>query len=383
MADGAALGGGLLARWLSPLAADRDARGLTRRLRPRGAGDDLIDLAGNDYLGLARDPRVVEAAVAAVREWGAGATASRLVTGTTALHAELESSLAAYTGHAAGLAFSSGYLANLGVVTALGGAETLVVSDAHVHASLVDACRLSRSRVEIVPHNDVEAVGKALANRNEPRALVLVESVYSVLGDAAPLTALATVALEHDAVLLVDEAHGVGVTGHGRGGVAAAELAGLDHVVVTVTLSKALASQGGVVLGPAVLREHLVNRARSFIFDTGLNPAACAAALAAVRILTAEPTRPDSIHTTARRLADECGVTPSAGAVVSVPMPGPREAVRAAELCLADGVRVGSFRPPSVPDGISRLRLTARAGLSAAELDHACQTITTAIREVS
>jgi 8-amino-7-oxononanoate synthase len=160
-------------------------------------------------------------------------------------------------------------------------------------------------------------------------------------------------------------------------------LAGLDHVVVTVTLSKALASQGGVVLGPAVLREHLVNRARSFIFDTGLNPAACAAALAALRILTDEPTRPDSIHTTARRLADECGVTPSAGAVVSVPMPGPREAVRAAELCLTDGVRVGSFRPPSVPDGISRLRLTARAGLSPSELDHACRTITAAIQEVS
>jgi 8-amino-7-oxononanoate synthase len=382
MSDGAPAEG-LLARWLAPLAADRDARGLTRRLRPRAAGDDLIDLAGNDYLGLARDPRVVEAAVAAVREWGAGATASRLVTGTTALHAELESALASYTGHEAGLAFSSGYLANLGVVTALGGPETLLVSDEHVHASLVDACRLSRSRIEIAPHNDVEAVGKALAERNEPRAVVLAESVYSVLGDAAPLTALAATALEYDAVLLVDEAHGVGVTGHGRGGVAAAGLAGLDHVVVTVTLSKALASQGGVVLGPAVLREHLVNRARSFIFDTGLNPAACAAALAALRILTDEPTRPDSIHTTARRLADECGVTPSAGAVVSVPMPGPREAVRAAELCLADGVRVGSFRPPSVPDGISRLRLTARAGLSPSELDHACRTITAAIQEVS
>ncbi|MEV6282365.1 8-amino-7-oxononanoate synthase [Kribbella sp. NPDC051770] len=373
----------MLVEWLEPLAAEREAQGLTRRLRTRPSDEQLVDLAGNDYLGLARHPQVVEAAAVAVREWGAGATASRLVTGTTSLHAELETALASYTGHAAGLAFSSGYLANLGVVTALGGPDTLLVSDAHVHASLVDACRLARSRVQIVPHNDVEAVGKALANRNEPRALVLVESVYSVLGDAAPLAALAAVALEHGAVLLVDEAHGVGVTGQGRGGVAAAGLAGLDHVVVTATLSKALASQGGVVLGPAILREHLVNRARPFIFDTGLNPAACAAALAALQILNAEPTRPDSIHVTARRLAAECGVTPSAGAVVSVPMAGPREAVRAAELCLANGVRVGSFRPPSVPDGISRLRLTARAGLSANELDHACQTITAAIQEVS
>lgn len=373
----------MLKDWLAPKAAALEARGLTRRLRPRGAGDVLIDLAGNDYLGLARDPRVVEAAVAAVRTWGAGATASRLVTGTTALHAELEAELASYAGHESGLVFSSGYLANLGVITALGGPGTLLVSDEHVHASIVDACRLSRSRVEVVPHGELEAIGKVLAERKEPHALVLVESVYSVLGDAAPLEALAAVALEHDAVLVVDEAHGLGVTGGGRGSVAAAGLAGLDHVVVTMTLSKAMASQGGMVLGPAVLREHLVNRARSFIFDTGLNPAACAAALAALRILIEEPTRPEAIHTTAARLAEACRVTPTAGAVVSVPMPGPREAVRAADLCLAEGVRVGVFRPPSVPDGISRLRLTAHAGLSSEDLDRACDVISTAIQEVS
>lgn len=373
----------MLEEWLAPKAAALESRGLTRRLRARPADEELIDLAGNDYLGLARDPRVVDAAVAALRTWGTSATASRLVTGTTELHAELESEFAAYTGHQAGLVFSSGYLANLGVITALGGPGTLLVSDEHVHASIVDACRLSRSRVEIVPHNEVEAVGKALAERKEPHAVVLVESVYSVLGDAAPLEALSAVALENGAVLLVDEAHGLGVTGGGRGSVEAAGLAGADHVVVTMTLSKAMASQGGVVLGPAVLREHLVNRARSFIFDTGLNPAACAAALAALRILGEEPTRPEAIHRTARRLAEVCGVEPSAGAVVSVPMPGPREAVRAAELCLADGVRVGSFRPPSVPDGISRLRLTAHAGLAVEELERACEVISTAIQEVS
>ncbi|ADB35015.1 aminotransferase class I and II [Kribbella flavida DSM 17836] len=373
----------MLSEWLAPRAAALESSGLTRRLRPRPAGEDLIDLAGNDYLGLASDPRVVEAAVAAVRAWGSGATASRLVTGTTELHAELETALAAYAGHEAGLVFSSGYLANLGVVTALGGPGTLLVSDEHVHASLVDACRLARSRVEIVPHNDVEAVGKALADRGEPHALVLVESVYSVLGDAAPLTALADIAQQNRAVLVVDEAHGLGVTGDGRGSVAAAELAGVEHVVVTMTLSKALASQGGVVLGPGVLREHLVNRARSFIFDTGLNPAACAAALAALQVLEAEPHRPAAIHTAAAKLAAACGVPPSAGAVVSVPMPGPRETVQAAELCLTNGVRVGSFRPPSVPDGVSRLRLTAHAGLSDAELERACAVIVSAVKEVS
>ena len=373
----------MLEDWLAPKAAALESRGLTRRLRARGADEDVIDLAGNDYLGLASDPRVIEAAADAVCAWGTGSTASRLVTGTTTLHEELESALAAYVGQESGLVFSSGYLANLGVVTALGGPGTLLVSDDHVHASLVDACRLSRSRVEVVPHNDVEAVGKVLAERNEPHALVLTESVFSVLSDEAPLAALAATAAEHNAVLLVDEAHGLGVTGNGRGSVRAAGLAGVDHVIVTMTLSKALASQGGVVLGPRILRDHLINRARSFIYDTGLNPAACAAALAALQVLQAEPTRPDAIHAATARLAAACGVPPAVGPVVSIPMPGPRETVRAAELCLAAGVRVGSFRPPSVPDGISRLRLTAHAGLSDADLDRACAVIVDAIGQVS
>ncbi|GAB2631214.1 8-amino-7-oxononanoate synthase [Kribbella swartbergensis] len=373
----------MLEEWLAPKAAALESRGLTRRLRARSADERLIDLAGNDYLGLSSDPRVIEAAADAARVWGTGSTASRLVTGTTALHEELESALAAYTGQESALVFSSGYLANLGVVTALGGPGTLMVSDDHVHASLVDACRLSRSRVEVVPHNDVEAISKALAERNEPHAVVLTESVFSVLSDAAPLQELSAAALEHNAVLLVDEAHGLGVTGGGRGSVAAAGLAGFDHVIVTMTLSKAMAAQGGVVLGPAVLRDHLINRSRPFIFDTGLNPAACAAALAALQVLRDEPERPDAIHAAAARLASACGVPPSSGAVVSVPLPGPRETVRAAELCLAGGVRVGSFRPPSVPDGISRLRLTANAGLSAEDLDRACAVVVDAIGQVS
>ncbi|WP_427888873.1 8-amino-7-oxononanoate synthase [Kribbella sp. GL6] len=373
----------MLDDWLAPKAAALEARGLTRRLRARAAGEDLIDLAGNDYLGLARDPRVVGAAAAAVETWGTGSTASRLVTGTTELHEQLESALAAYAGHESALAFSSGYLANLGVVTALGGPGTLLVSDEHVHASLVDACRLARSRVEVVPHNDVDAVEKVLAERNEPHALVLTESVFSVLSDEAPLTELAALALAHNAVLLVDEAHGLGVTGGGHGSVHGLGLAGLDHVVVTMTLSKSMASQGGVVLGPAVLRDHLVNRSRPFIYDTGLNPAACAAALAALQILRAEPDRPAAIHAATARLAAACDVPPASGPVVSVPMPGPREAVRAAELCLENGVRVGSFRPPSVPDGISRVRLTAHAGLSATDLDRACAVIADAIGHCS
>ncbi|TDW65857.1 8-amino-7-oxononanoate synthase [Kribbella pratensis] len=373
----------MLEDWLAPKSAALEARGLTRRLRARAADDDLIDLAGNDYLGLARDPRVIEAAAEALHTWGTGSTASRLVTGTTALHEELETALAAYVGQESALVFSSGYLANLGVVTALGGPGTLLVSDEHIHASLVDACRLSRSRVEVAPHNDVEAVEKVLAERNEPHAVVMTESVFSVLSDAAPLTELAAVAEAHQALLLVDEAHGLGVTSGGRGSVHAAGLAGLDHVAVTMTLSKSMASQGGVVLGPALLREHLVNRSRPFIYDTGLNPAACAAALAALRVLEAEPDRPGRIHAATGRLATVFDVPLPAGPVVSIPMPGPQQAVQAADVCRLNGVRVGSFRPPSVPDGISRLRLTAHAGLSSHDLDRACDVIVEAIGQVS
>ncbi len=371
--------------WLAGKAAALEARGLTRRLRPRAApapgADAVIDLAGNDYLGLATDRRVVDAAVTALRTWGAGATGSRLVTGTTALHAQLEDQLADFFRQPAALVFSSGYLANLGVVTALGGPGTLLVSDAHVHASLVDAGRLARSRVLTVPHNDVHAVEQALTGRGEPRAVVLVESVYSVLGDAAPLRDLAEVCARHGAVLLVDEAHGAGVTGAGRGSVAAEKLAGLEHVVVTATLSKAFGSSGGVVLGSAALKQHLVNRARSFIYDTALAPASVAAALAAVDVVRAEPHRVAAVGTVAARLAEACGVRPPAGAVLSVPMPGPREAVQAAETCARHGVRVGAFRPPSVPDDVSRLRVTARATLAGAELERACEVLAHAVEE--
>jgi len=378
--------------WLACEATARQAKGLTRTLQPRRpclphAADVPIDLAGNDYLGLSTDPRVVEAAVAATRTWGTGATGSRLVTGTTELHGELEEALAELMGRESALVFSSGYLANLGAVTALAGPDTVVVSDAHVHASLVDACRLSRSRVVVVPHNDVDAVEQELRRRAEPRALVLTESVFSVLGDAAPLLELAEVCDRHAAVLLVDEAHGVGVTGGGRGSVAAAGLARADHVVVTATLSKALGSQGGAVLGSGRLTEHLANRARSFIFDTALAPAPAAAALSAVRVVAAEPGLTDQVSRAACSLARACGVEPGAGAVLSVPLAGPAEAVAAAASCADRGVRVGSFRPPSVPDGVSRLRMTASSKLGRDDgqerLARACAVVAESLAEVS
>jgi 8-amino-7-oxononanoate synthase len=357
--------------WLEPHAARRRALGLHRELRPRTPEEPLLDLAGNDYLGLAGDPRVVEGAVRALRTWGAGSTGSRLVTGTTALHAELEAELAEFCGAEAALVFSSGYTANLGVVTALAGRDALIVSDVANHASLVDACRLSRARVAIVPHDDPTAVDAVLAARTEERALVVTESVNSVDGGLAPLRELHAVCRRRRALLVVDEAHGLGVVGPGgRGLLAAAGLAGADDVVATVTLSKSLGAQGGAVLGPAAVTAHLVDTARSFIFDTGLAPAAVGAALAALQVLRAEPERPGAVLRVAAALADAAGVPAPPSAVVAVVLGEPEVAVAAARRCAERGLRVGCFRPPSVPEGTSRLRLTARATVTDAEIAH-------------
>ncbi|MDT0202870.1 aminotransferase class I/II-fold pyridoxal phosphate-dependent enzyme [Nocardioides sp. AE5] len=369
-------------RWLAAAAGQRTAAGLHRALRPRGADEDFLDLAGNDYLGLSRHPAVVAAAAAAVHTWGAGAGASRLVTGTLAVHDELERELAAFTGHESALVFSTGYQANLGVVGALADREAVIISDAHVHASLIDAARLSRARVEVVPHNDVAAVRAALAAAAGRRCLVLTESVFSVLGDAAPLPALAAACAEHGALLVVDEAHGLGVVGPGGGGLVAGHgLGGHPSVVVTATLSKALGAQGGAVLGPATLRDHLVNSARSFIFDTALAPAAAAGALAALRHLAAEPDLPRVIHERVALLGQALGCAElPVGAVLSVPMASPAAAVEAQVALQAAGIRVGCFRPPSVPDGISRLRITCNAGVPEADWARAVARITTVAR---
>jgi 8-amino-7-oxononanoate synthase len=362
--------------WLDTRARERTAAGLRRHLRPRDPdGDGLLDLAGNDYLGLTRHPKVVAAAAAAAHRWGAGSTGSRLVTGATTLHAELEAELAAFTGAAAALVFSSGYLANLAVLTALAGRGDLIVSDAVNHASIIDGCRLSRARVAVVAHRDIAAVDSALAARTERRALVVTDAVFSVDSDLAPLRELADVVRAHHAVLVVDEAHALGVVGTGgRGAVHQAGLAGTDDVISTVTLSKSLGSQGGAVLGSAALVAHLVDAARPFIFDTGLAPANVGAALAALRLLVADPGLAERARGNARavhRVARDLGFSSPepAGAVTALLLGSPAAAARAAEICAKEGVRVGCFRPPSVPDGVSRLRVTARADLVAADFE--------------
>lgn len=364
--------------WLQANEARRRTAGLRRSLRPRAAGTAGLDLASNDYLGLSQHPDVIEAGVSALRTWGAGSTGSRLVTGDTDLHERFECDLAEFVGAPAALVFSSGYTANIGAVVALSGPGSLLISDAHCHASLVDACRLSRARVAITAHRDVDAVEAALASRVEERALVITDSVFSADGALAPLRQLSDVCRRYGAVLLVDEAHALGVRGRGgRGLLDEVGLAGAEDIVMTTTLSKALGSQGGAVLGSAAVREHLIDTARTFIFDTGLAPAAVGAAAGALRVLAAEPHRAEAVLAHARALAEMCdvGERPES-AVVSVILGDPEVAVAAANACLDRGVRVGCFRPPTVPEGTSRLRLTARASLSPQDLEYARRVLT-------
>ena len=355
--------------WLAGVEERRRAQGLRRTLRARPPVGTELDLASNDYLGLSQHPDVLAGGVQALRTWGAGAGGSRLVTGNTELHEQFEAALAEFAGFESALVFSSGYTANIGALVSLTGAGSLLVSDALTHASIVDACRLSRARIAVTPHRDIEAVADALSARSEERAVVVTESVFSTDGVLAPLRELHEVCRRFGALLVVDEAHGLGVRGAGGQGLLhEVGLAGAPDVVMTTTLSKALGSQGGAVLGPAAVRAHLIDTARTFIFDTGLAPAAVGAALAALQVLVAQPQLAGAVLTRAAELARICDVVEEpTSAVVSVILGDP-EVAAAATACLDRGVRVGCFRPPTVPAGTSRLRLTARAALTAEEM---------------
>ncbi|MFG2046484.1 8-amino-7-oxononanoate synthase [Micromonospora sp. NPDC048935] len=373
-----------MADWLAALdrrAQLRAKAGLTRRLHPRPAGDQVTDLAGNDYLGLATHPEVTAAATAALSAYGLGATGSRLVRGSTDAHQALEDELAQWLGTDRALVFSSGYLANLGALRALVQPRTLLVSDAHNHASLIDGARISGAETVVTPHVDVDAVAAALAAAPGRPAVVVTESIFSVDGDLAPLARLHAVARRHGALLLVDDAHALGVTGPaGAGAVAAAGLAGEPDVLVTATLSKALGGAGGVVAGPVEFVRHLVETGRTFIFDTALPPAVAAGVHAALRLARVDDDRrgelSDRVRLAVVRLR-AAGLTVSApdAAVISVTAPGPEAASAWAVDCRDRGVAVGCFRPPSTPDSRSRLRLTVSAGVPRADFERALEVI--------
>jgi 8-amino-7-oxononanoate synthase len=355
--------------WLADAAAERIRAGLDRRLTPRPPTSGLLDLASNDYLGLSTDPRVRAAAVDAVRVWGTGSTGSRLVTGSTELHHELERGLAGLVGAPRAVVFSSGYLANIGMITALAGPDCLVICDRANHASLIDGCRLARSRLRVIPHGDLGRAETMVSTRAEARALVVIDAIGSADGDLLPLAAWHRLARRHQALLLVDDAHGLGVRGGGRGAVAEAGIAHEPDVVTSVTLSKALAAQGGAVLGAPVVIDHLIATARPFIFDTGLNPAAAGAALAAVDIVVAEPWLAGRVLANAAELAKACRVPATGSAVIPVVVGAADRASALAAAVRDRGIHVGCFRPPSVPADSARLRITARANLADTDID--------------
>ncbi len=347
-----------------------DGRGLRRALTPTarlgGArvernGRVLTSFACNDYLDLAHHPQVLAAAREALERHGAGAGGSRLVVGDAPETGALETALARWKGSEAALVFSSGYLANLGVVPALAGPGDLVLLDALSHACLWAGAKLSGAEVVAFRHNDVENLSRLLGERRAKagRALVLTERVFSMDGDRAPMPALLNAAERHDAWLLVDDAHGLGMVSD------APARAPLEMG----TLSKTLGAVGGYVCASQAVIDLLKSRARSFVYTTGLPPSAAAAALAALRVVEAEPERGARVLRAARRLSERLGLAPAQSAVVPYPV-GEAEATLALSAALeAQGFLVVGIRPPTVPAGTARLRFALSSAHTDANID--------------
>ena len=373
--------------------ADLRERGLYRKLRlisgPQGPrvlldGKPVLLLCSNNYLGLADHPRVREAAADAAMRWGAGAGASRLVSGNMTVHRRLEEQLAAFKRSHACVLFGSGYLANTGTIAALAGEGDVVLSDALNHASIVDGCRLARAQTFVYDHADPEHLEWGLREANGRGSLIVTDSVFSMDGDIAPLEEIVELAQRYDARVMVDEAHATGCMGPGGAGAVAD--AGLeDEVDIRVgTLGKALGSYGAYVCCDSVLAEFLVNRARTLIFSTALPPPAVAGALVALEILREQPERVDRLQRNGQVLRDaldDHGVTAGASETHIVPLVvgDAHDAMDACERALARGIFAQAIRPPTVSDGTSRLRLAVMASHTRSELRSAAGVLVNAL----
>jgi len=350
-------------------------------------GRDCLMMASNGYLGLAAHPEVLAGARAAVERWGAGTGGSRLTTGNFGLHRELEEELAAFKGEEDALLFGTGYMANLGVLSALAGPEDLVVSDSLNHASIVDGCRLSRARTAVYRHNDTAHLAEILAGERAGRVFVVSDGVFSMDGDTAPLPEIVALTDRYGAGTIVDDAHATGVIGPGGAGTAARfGLTGRIDVQVG-TLSKALGSQGAFVAGSRTLIDYLRNRARSFVFSTAPAPAVVGAALAALRLLREHPRWVAELAEKAsylRRGLLNLGFNVPAGETPIIPVlvGDAGQAVRLARALWDRGVFAPAIRPPSVPPGESRLRVTLMLTHSQADLDLALEAFARAGRAV-
>jgi 8-amino-7-oxononanoate synthase len=377
-----------------PSSLERLAEGTLRALRERGThrrmrvlegaqaprmrvdGREVLLFAGSNYLDLAHHPEVTAAAARAAAEWGCAAGGSRLINGNLALHEALEAELAEFLGTETALVFATGYMANVGVLPALAGRGDVVVSDALAHASIIDGCRLSRAEVRVFAHSDAGALDAVLADaaHGAGSALVVLDGVYSMDGDVAPLRELVAVARRHGAHVLLDDAHGTGCLGRcGRG---AAELAGVEREVdVWVgTLGKALGSFGAFVAGSRALRELLVNTARSFIFSCALAPPQVEAARAALRLVRREPWRRERLQANAARLRERLArhgipTRPSTTQIVPVVIGDNARSMQVCERLLLRGFYAQGIRHPSVPEGTARLRLTPMATHREEEID--------------
>ncbi|HZL18091.1 MAG TPA: 8-amino-7-oxononanoate synthase [Polyangia bacterium] len=346
------------------------------RVHPIIANQPRLSFCSNDYLGLASHPRIISAANTAAERDGFGASASRLISGDLPAHRDLEAALATFVGLPSALVFPTGFQANLGVLTALAGPQDLIVSDALNHASIIDGCRLSRAKIAVYPHADAQAAAGVLAGAAGYRRRILVtESLFSMDGDAAPLDDLARATGRHDAILIVDEAHAFGVLGPGGRGLCAA--AGIVPDVLVATLGKALGAAGGFVAGDRALRDILVNRARAFIYTTALPPPIAAAAAAALELVAS--TEGDRLRS---RLAGHraslgeslarlglgdhpsgtlSGAPAIAGPIVPIRLGSEARALAASAALGKRGIFVPAIRPPTVPAGSARLRITLSA----------------------
>jgi 8-amino-7-oxononanoate synthase len=344
--------------------------------RMRRGGRELVSFCCNDYLGLAQHPALRRTAAIAAEEHGVGSGASRLVTGNHPLYPELEARIARLKGTEDACVFGSGYLANIGLVPTLVGPGDLVLSDSLSHASTHAGVRLSRARAETFAHNDFDDLQRVLRQLRAAHrhCLVLTEGVFSMDGDRAPLDQLAALTAEHDAWLMVDDAHGLGVLGGGRGSVF--EFDPRPRIDVHMgTLSKAVGAYGGFVAASRAVVDLVRTRARSLIYSTGLPPPVVAAAIAGLDIIAAEPARAAAVLAKARRFAAALGLPPAASAIVPLVL-GDSEAALAASAALAErGFLVTAIRPPTVPPGTARLRITFSAAHDDADVDRLAEAV--------
>lgn len=376
--------------WVQRLTQATQAQqeaGLWRRRRTHGSQGPLCDFAGNDYLGLAHDPRLIEAQAQGARRFGAGARASHLVSGHLEVHQRLEQRLARLTCRPRALLFSTGYMANLGVLQALCDGDVHVFQDRLNHASLLDGARLAQARSRRFHHRNHDDLERLLARAPDalPR-LVISDGVFSMDGDQADVAGLARLSQRHGAWLMIDDAHGLGVLGrHGDGCVGQAH--GPDEVPILVgTLGKALGSAGAFVAGDELLIEHLTQFARPYVYTTAQPPGVAAATLAALDLLEQEPERRARLFATIERFRHEAGrlglpLLDSATPIQPILLGDSHRVMRWARRLEAQGLAVGAIRPPTVPRGEARLRITLSAAHDDSDLERLIEALAACQRE--